>query len=179
MKRVPMITGVLAGLAGFLTVRSANMSNQANYNSTQAVLHQAQASDHWAEYQADSLKKHLDLTVAKITNDSAAKAVLEAESKSFSERQPEIKEEAINQEKLRDQELDHGFQKLEAKGLLDYSGMAAQLGIALASVAALTRKKLAYDIGLFAGVLAFLITGLAIAYPYLIRIVPEIRHLMR
>ena len=60
LKRLPMITGLLAGLAGFLTVRSTNMSNQAIYHSNQAVLHQSLASDHWEEYQSDSVKRHID-----------------------------------------------------------------------------------------------------------------------
>jgi hypothetical protein len=166
-----MITGVLAGLAGFLTVRSANMSNQINYHSIHAVLHQARASDHWAEYQADSLKKHLDATVAKAVTDPAVKSSLEAEGKSFIDRQPDLAVKAHGEEAQRDEELENGYRKLEAKGLLDYSGMAAQVGIALASVAALTKKKAAYNISLFAGILAILITGLALAYPYLYRFI--------
>jgi hypothetical protein len=165
MKRVPMITGVLAGLAGFLTVRSTNMTNQANYNSTHAVLHQAQASDHWSEYQADSVKKHMEDTLARTTTDPVLRKQLLDEANDFGNRQPPLKQKAIDQENLRDAELQNSDQKLRVKGFLDYSGMAAQLGIALASVAALTKKKAAYQIGLFAGILAFLITGYALAYP--------------
>jgi hypothetical protein len=162
-----MITGVLAGLGGFLTVKTANLTNQANYNSTHAVLHQAKASDSWSEYQADSLKKHLDTDVAKLATDPTVKAQLEKEAADYAAKQ--AKPFATAQDELQQvkAELDKSDLKLQVKGLLDYAGMATQLGIALASVAALTRKKAAHDIGLFAGILAFLITGYALAYAFL------------
>jgi hypothetical protein len=168
MKRVPMITGVLAGLTGFLSVKGNNLSILANYNSTQAVLHQSQASDHWAEYQADSVKKNLEESLALTVADDAVKKKLRDEADGFGGRQPALKQKALDQESLREQELANSEQKLRVKGLLDYAGMAAQVGIALASVAALTKTRVWYQVGLFAGILAFLITGYAIAYPYLL-----------
>jgi hypothetical protein len=43
--------------------------------------------------------------------------------------------------------------------MLGYAGMIAQLGIALASVAALVRKRMAFNIAIGAGVLAIAITA--------------------
>jgi hypothetical protein len=172
MKRVPMITGVLAGLAGFLTVRSANMSNQAIYNSNQAVLHQALASDFWTEYQADSLKRHQDRTALMIPNlDPANRSELESEIKTMRERQDNLTNQAKAEETLRAQELDDGRQKLAIKDLLDYAGVAAQLGIALASVAALTRVRAAYYLGIAFGALGMLITAYALAGSYIAHLV--------
>ncbi len=169
MKRVPMITGVLAGLAGFLTVKGANLSNQAIYRSNQAVLHQATASDKWAEYQADSIKRHIDQTALKVgVADPAAKADLEKEQTDLKARQPGIRDLAVAEEAVREQELKEGEKRLAVKDLLDYAGVAAQLGIALASVAALTKKKEAFSVGLFVGVLAVAITAYALISPYFI-----------
>jgi hypothetical protein len=170
LKRVPMITGVLAGLAGFLTVRSTNMTNQANYNSTMAVLHQAESSDAWSEYQADSLKRHIDETALEATvSDPAAKSTLTADIGNYKTRQQKAQSDATDEANKRDEELANGQQKLNQRNMLDYAGVTAQLGIALASVAALTRKKAAFDIGLLVGVLALAITGYAIAMPYIAR----------
>src|ERR1700691_3502137 len=57
--QVAVLTGVLAALTGFLTVRATTLTNQAIYESNQAILSQTQASDAWAEYQADSVKAHI------------------------------------------------------------------------------------------------------------------------
>ena len=172
IKRVPMITGVLAGLAGFLTVRSANMSNQAIYNSNQAVLHQALSSDHWAEYQADSIKRHVDLAALSTgITDPQGKLKLEAESREMLDRQEPAKDLAAMESKLRDEQLNNGASKLAIKDLLDYAGVAAQLGIALSSVAALTKKRTAFSIGVFAGLVAMVITAYAVTLPYVERLI--------
>ncbi len=164
-----MVTGVLAGLAGFLTVRGANLSNQAIYNSNQAVLHQAQASDHWSEYQADSLKRHMDENVLRqgLPNPHTTEEVT-AEIAQMKIRQADLKQLAQQQETLREGELTNGAKKLATKDLLDYAGVAAQLGIALASVAALTKRFAAFGIGLIAGALGVAITAYAIGSPYVV-----------
>ena len=163
MKRVPMITGVLAGLAGFLTVRSANMSNEAIYHCNRAVLAQAQASDKWAEYQADSVKARvIETTLTVGVPDATARASLEADGKKFRALQDTDKSDAAGKESDREAELKNTGARLQEKDLLDYAGVAAQLGIALASVAALTKKHTAFSAGLVAGVLALGITGWAL-----------------
>jgi hypothetical protein len=169
LKRVPMITGVLAGLAGFLTVRGAGMANEVNHRSILAVLDQAQASDAWAEYQADSLKAHMTETALKTTTLSDTdRSDLEKDLKKYRDRQAPAQKEATDKQALRDQELDLGNHTMQQKNLLDYAGVAAQLGIALASIAALTRKKPAFHVGVGVGILAVGLTGYALAWPYVL-----------
>src|SRR5438477_12047665 len=88
LRRVPLLTGVLAALAGFLTVRGANLSNQAIYHSNQGVLHQAQASDAWAEYQANSIKARIAETSLLTATDATVKETLTAQAKDLRDRQP-------------------------------------------------------------------------------------------
>ncbi len=60
IKHVALLTGVLAAVAGFLlTVRMTILTNDAIYLSNQAILAQTEASDAWAEYQADSIKARI------------------------------------------------------------------------------------------------------------------------
>jgi hypothetical protein len=169
MKRVAMMTGVLAGLVGFLTVRGNNMSIQANDNSTLAVLHRATESDRWAEYQADSVKKNEADALVKIAPNDEARDALKADAKAFEARQTPLKQQALDEDALERQEMQNRDEKMKVKGFIDYAGMSAQGGIALASIAALTRKKFAYWVGMTAGVLAFAITGYALLHPYLHR----------
>ena len=165
MKRVPLVTGILAALAGYLTVRQANLSNEAIYHSNQGVLHQARASDKWTQYQADSIKRHMDETALLIgISDPASKAKMEDQIKELREvRQPAEKADAEAAEKTRDDELEGGHARLRQKGLLDYSGMSIQLGIALASVAALTKKYPAFAVAVVLGIFGIAITAYALA----------------
>jgi len=55
---------------------------------------------------------------------------------------------------------------LAEKDLLGYAGLAAQLGIALASVAALVRRRAAFYAGIAAGTVATAITAYAFAMHY-------------
>jgi flagellar basal body-associated protein FliL len=167
LRRVPLLTGILAALAGFLTVRQSNLSNEAIYHSNQGVLYQAQSSDTWAEYQADSIKARivensLDLSV----NDAAAKAKLQAEDDDLRNRQKPLQDAAKKFADQRDAELQGGQKRIDQKDLLNYAGMAIQLGIALASVAALTRRKPAFTVALGIGAIGAAITAYAVLAAY-------------
>ncbi len=165
-----LLTGVLAALGGFLTVRSTSLSNDAIYNSTQAVLMQAQASDRWAEYQADSIKQHLaDVQLYTTTAGQSGNDRLQADSKDYGDRKNHLMAEAKKLESDRDDELKNGRKLLGEKDTLGYAGMAGQLAIALASVAALTRRKDAFVVSLLFALLAFTVTGYAMVLHYLVK----------
>jgi hypothetical protein len=167
-----MITGVLAGLAGFLTVRGANTSNEAIYNSNQAVLHQAMASDAWAEYQADSIKRHINENSLLTGNPGpAARATIEAQIGTLRDRQDKLVITAKAEEALKAEQLQNCHQKLAIKDLLDYAGVAAQLAIALASIAALTRVRPAYYLSIAIGAVAIAITAYGVGGSYIGRLV--------
>jgi hypothetical protein len=167
LKRVPLLTGILAAFAGFLAVRSALLTNQAIYHSNQAVLHQAQASDGWAEYQANSVKARIVETALLTTSDAAAKDALGGQAKELRTRQPANMQKAQDQEAKRDLELKESERRLAQKDMLDYAGMAVQLGIAMASVAALTRRAPAFGVGVLCGAIGAGITVYAFIAGYL------------
>jgi len=172
LKRVPLLTGVLAALAGYLTVRGTNLANEAVYHSNQGVLFQAQASDAWAEYQAASVKARIVETVMLAMGTPAtpdAREKLAAEAKDLRERQPPARAKAEGFEKQRDGELKFGSKRLSERDMLAYAGMATQLAIALASVAALTRRREAFVVALFVGLAGIAITGYAMILHYLAR----------
>jgi hypothetical protein len=152
LRYVALLTGVLAGLGGYLTVRGASMTNDAIYRSNQAVLFQAKASDAWNEYQADSIKARVVQTQLDAgTFVPAAKDKLEDAVKDFRNRQPGKMKEAKDNETTRDDWLKGARKLLNEKSYLDFAGVAVQLGIALASVAGLTRRKEAFVAGIVCG----------------------------
>jgi len=167
LKYVAMLTGVLAALGAFLTVRGAAFSNDAIYHSSVAVLHQAKASDTWSEYQADSIKRRIVQTQAIATTDPAARQTLEEQAKEIADRQPALKSAAEQLESQREQEVAKSNHSLGEKVSLDYAGMFVQLGIALASVAAMTKRKFAFVAGIIAAGVGAGVTVFVMARHYL------------
>ncbi|GAC1458159.1 MAG: hypothetical protein NVSMB8_06530 [Candidatus Limnocylindrales bacterium] len=163
LRYTALATGILSVVAGFLAVRGSDLANQAIYHSNQAVLFQAQASDAFAEYEADSLKARIVETALLATTglDPAAKTKLEAQSKEFRGRQPPLQQKAKDREADRDRELALSQRRLGDKDTLAYAGVAIQLGIGLASIAALTHRFAALVAGVLAGAVGLVITAIA------------------
>ena len=168
LRQVAMLTGVLAAFAGFLVVRSTSLANQAIYESNQAILAQAESSDAWAEYQADSIKARVVETTLAASSavPPDKRASLEAEAAGLRARQPKSKQTATARADDRERHLKVGLRHLAEKDLLGYAGLAAQLGIALASVAALVRIRAAFYAGIAAGAIAIATTAYAFAMHY-------------
>ena len=168
LKQVAMLTGVLAAFAGFLAVRATTLANEAIYESNQAILAQAESSDAWAEYQADSIKARVVETALSASSavPPDKRASLEAEAADLRDRQPKSKQTAAARADDRERHLKVGLRHLAEKDLLGYAGLAAQLGIALASVAALVRRRTAFYAGIAAGTVAIVITVYAFAMHY-------------
>lgn len=165
LKYVAMLTGALAALAGFLVVRSANLTNQAIFASNQAILAQAEASDAWAEYQANSIKARIVETELVASNplnpnDRAALAKVDEDLRN---RQPASKELASQKTSERDQHMKDTEKHMAEKDLLEYAGLAVQMGIVLASMAAMVKKPIA----LYAAFIVALIGGLLTAYAFI------------
>lgn len=157
IKQVAMLTGVLAAVSGYLTVRSTVLTNDAIYMSDQAILAQTQSSDAWAEYQADSIKAHMVETTLLATPNAQNLDALTKEAKSLRGRQPALQKTAAAKATARDQYLKDGHQRLAERDQLSYAGFAAQTGIALASVAALVRLRSVFYAGVGVGALGVLV----------------------
>ena len=166
---VALLTGILAGVAGFLTVRATVLTNNAIYESNQAILAQAQSSDSWNEYQADSIKARIIETqiAANPGLDAQSRATLEAQAKDFRDRQPKIQRDAQNFAKDRDDHLAAGKGLLATRDLLSYADLVTQLAIALASVAAMVRVRRAFDAAIFVGGIGVVIALFALGRQFL------------
>jgi len=158
---VAMLTGVLAALAGFLVVRSTTLTNKAIFESNQAILAQAQASDAWVEYQADSIKARIIETQLLPSSPISAedKAVLKKTDEDIRGRQPQSKQLATDEEHERAMHMGKVQDHMEQKDLLEYAGLAVQLGIALASVAAMIKRRIVFVAGVAAGSAGILIAA--------------------
>lgn len=163
IKQVAMLTGVLAAISGYLAVRSTTLTNDAIYMSDRAILAQTQSSDAWAEYQAESIKAHVVETMLLATPNSQNLDALTKEGKALRDRQPALRKTATDKAAERDDYLKDGKKRLAERDQLTYAGFAAQIGIALASVAALVRSRAVFYLGVGAGVVGVLVAIYAFA----------------
>jgi hypothetical protein len=154
LQYVAVLTGLLAAITGILAVRSTRLTNDAIYESSLAVLAQAQASDAWSEYQADSIKARIlesqSISVSGLSANDRDKLL--ADMAEMRGRQPQLKQNALNHVTERDVHLSEGRKRLAEKDLLEYASLAAQLGIALASIAAITKRHQAFALGIVSGI---------------------------
>ena len=164
VKRVALLTGLLAAISGFVTVRSTILTNDAVYASGQAILAQTQSSDNWAEYQADSVKARivettlLTTAVAGVNRDTLMKEAAE-----LRRRQPPLRATAIAKAADRDRFLAHSAHILAERDWLGYANFIAQIAIALASVAALLKERRVFLAGAVAGLFTIIIVAFAYA----------------
>ena len=160
-------TALFAVLAAVTSLKAGDTANEALYKANLSVLSQARASDAWSEFQADSLKKYLQINQAailellKATPQQVQAARLEANRRQS--LQNALKEEA-------------GKRDAETRALLEESRILLnrhqtfalgvtlfQVAIGLSAIAALLRLPGVWWVSLLAGGIAAvqLLRGLA------------------
>lgn len=130
------VLAVLAATSGSLeTIEAGGAIISANH----AVLEQNQASDSWAEYQADSLKKHFyDIAAdAGGANAKRYRDTADAQKKS----QGSIKTHAIESQKARDALLVEESEHEHRHHLLTLAATLLEVGIAVCTVAIITQRR--------------------------------------
>ena len=137
------LLAVLAAIAGLLSGHHAN----------EAVLDQIKASDQWAYYQAKSIKA--SLLEAKTTLAATTTEQDKEKAAQYQEEQSEIKREAEQKQG----EAKANFHKHE---VFARSVTMFQIAIAIAAIAALTKKRRFWLMGLAFGLIGtfFLMFGL-------------------
>jgi hypothetical protein len=138
-KRAAVLVGVLAALLGIASLAGSRAS-------TEAILAQAKASDTWNEFQANSLKRHVNLDDAALLRILATGGPVAAEA----EKQAASLEQAVRDKYLpaqnelmpRAQELEHERDVAESRHRgFQTSEAAFQLGIVLSSISIVARSR--------------------------------------
>ena len=137
-QKIALFSAVLATLGAIVSFLGGHTQNDALYYKNEAVLMKARASDSWAYYQAEDIKRHLAETVAAIAPAGAASA---GDATKYRDRAAALKTEA--------QEYDHRSEEADAESrhaLSPHTRLAIamtfiQIAIALASISALTRRR--------------------------------------
>jgi hypothetical protein len=142
---VAFSTAVLAVLAAICGLLSGHHANE-------AMMNQIEASDQWAYYQAKSIKA--SVLEAKMSLATAATDKDKEKAAQYEQEQSEIKSEA--EHKQADAKLNFHKHEVFARGVTMF-----QIAIAIAAIAALTKKRAFWFVGLTFGLIGtlFLILG--------------------
>jgi len=147
-------TAVIAVLAAIAALASGSFANDAMLEKNDAVLHQSKADDAWAYYQAKGVEAVLCTTQAEQA-ESAPRPELAARWRSEAEREKseraEIRRKAEEEEKHvedMDRKSEHS---LHVHHQFATSVTVFQVAIALAAIAALTRRKGMWWVSLVVG----------------------------
>ena len=143
-------TALIAVLAAVAALESGAYSNEALILKNDALLAQTKASDQWAYYQAKSVKGTIYASQAAAMQDSkpdvAAKAQNEAQR--YAREEEEISKSAKELEKEVKEDSDRSNESMEHHHRFAYAVTMFQISIALAAVAALSRQRAVWLVGL-------------------------------
>lgn len=152
ISKVSITVAVLAVLAATAGSLETVEGGQAITESSEAVLAQDQATDAWNEYQADSLKRHMyDIAaengLAHFKDDSVAEQDAQAKART----------KAVEAEKERDAKRMQSARHESRHHWLTGAATLIEIGIALSTVAIITRRQ-----AFWLGALGLGATGIAL-----------------
>lgn len=157
---VALSTAILAAIAAVGALESGFLVNESLLQKNEQVSRLTQASDQWNYYQAEGLKSLIYQTASQALPQGSPAAVQDrSQSLHYKEKQAELKDAA---EKLTEQAKtanETSERYLSKHHIFAFSVSLCQIAIALSAVAALSKRRRVWLIGLAAG---FVGTGLLI-----------------
>ena len=154
-------TALFAVFAAVAALEAGAYANEALFRANQAVLRQTQAVDAWSEYQADSIKKYEQQSVATLLTHVGGSATEIQAAKAEAARRQAREDELQREATARDAETN--ALSRESEHQLEYHHRFAltvtlfQVGIGLSAIAALLRMRVVWFISLAAGAVALLV----------------------
>ena len=140
ISRVSITVAVLAVMAAAAGSLETVEGGRAITQSSEAVLAQDKATDSWNEYQADSLKRHM-YEIASVAGGPKADEYAKEIGKDR-EGQSKAREKAEDAEKDRDARLKESALHEERHHWLTGAATLVEIGIALSTVAIITRRRI-------------------------------------
>jgi hypothetical protein len=164
MLSLSLSTAIIAVFAAIASLLSGSRANAAILAKNEAVLNQARASDQWAYYQAKGIKQTVYASQAEVlaTTNAAEATKLREQASHYKEEQAEVEKRARELEAKVEEAGKAADENLERHHLFAISVTIFQVAIALAAIAALTRRKPLWFISLAvgAGGLVFFLRGM-------------------
>jgi hypothetical protein len=163
LRYLSLSTAMIAVFAAVASLESGSNSNEAILEKSEAMLNQSQASDQWAYFQAKGLKATLSEGEAAIITDGKPElaAKLAGEAKRYRGETEEIQKAARELEDKVKENNQRSEQLMEHHHRFAIAVTLLQIAIALSAIAALTRRKPLWFLGMAvsAGGLAMFVRG--------------------
>lgn len=139
LRLVPLMAAVLAIFAGLSSLYAGRLGERALTLRNEAVLHEVNASDLWAEYQAESLKAHL-YSIGALTQSGKAAASMRAAAATYRIEQSPLRDGAQRSEAQRDEALRASETIEKNKNFFQMALALFEIAIVLTSVAAMVKR---------------------------------------
>lgn len=181
LRYLPLSTAMIAVFAAVASLLSGSSSNEAILEKSEAMLSQSQASDQWAYYQAKSVKHTLSADEARIVDvggeavkdlrpDIQAKFVelktrFDDAAKRYDAETKQIEADARRHDERVKEHNERSEALMERHHHFAFSVTLLQIAIALSAIAALTRRRSLWYVGIAVSVLgvAMFVLGLTAA----------------
>jgi hypothetical protein len=146
-------TAIIAVFAAVSALESGANSNEAILEKNEAVLSQSKASDQWAYYQAKGVKAAIAAGQAEMAAEGRPELArkMRAEADRYKLEQEEIEKSARELENKVKESNERAEKFLDRHHRFAFSVTMFQNAIALCAIAALTRRKRLWFLGLTAG----------------------------
>ena len=143
LKRIALTTAVLAAFAAIAALKAGSTVNEALVLKTESTKLQAQASDQWNYYQAKGIKAAVQESSknAWVAAGKVPPPQLAQETARYKDDQLEIKKQAEEREKERDEKSAEADHLLHTHHKFANTVALFQVSIALGALAALTRSR--------------------------------------
>jgi hypothetical protein len=158
--RVSITIAVLAVVAAAAGSLETYESGGAIIEANKAVLSQDRATDEWNLYQAKSLKKNMYAIAADAGGAKAAVYTAKAKDEGAGQDQAQTEAKALEQEREKDLTLSDRHEHRHHR--LSIAATLLEIGIAISTIAIITRKTAPWIGAVTLGVLG--IVGVALAY---------------
>jgi len=161
---LPLSTAMIAVFAAVASLLSGSSSNEAILEKSDAMLKQSLASDQWAYYQAKSVKQKLssdEASIVEVAGEAvkelrpevqarfaALKTGFDADAQRYDTDTRKIEAEARHYEEQGKESNERSVALMERHHRFAFSVTLLQIAIALSAIAALTRRRLMWYLGI-------------------------------
>jgi hypothetical protein len=161
--QVTLSIAVMAVIAAFIGALGETEASHTFVEKNDAVLSQAKASDTWAEYQSESIKRHIYAVGADLAAQPEAAERMKGEADKYSKEQPVTQDKA----KQLEEEVTAHSEKAETHfgrhHILTIAEGVVHVAIAGASIALLAHKRSFWLVSLGLTVAGIVVAALAYA----------------
>ncbi|WP_075792246.1 DUF4337 domain-containing protein [Massilia putida] len=140
-QRIALMTAVLSTVGAIVNYASGNAQTEALVLKNESILLQSRASDQWAYYQSKSTKSHIADGVAALATDPEVRRRFTAERDLEDKERLQVQREAKQLESASQRLARESDAKLRPHEHLALALGFLQIGIALAAITVLTRRR--------------------------------------